>query len=336
MGRWLGIPVRLHVSFLLLAIFLFFALTRSQPANIAAYAGLFVLVWFLCAILHEAGHCIAVTRLGGRTDGVVLTPLGGLSHYTYLQEPQRELIAVMAGPLASFCGWFAGACLLFAWGDVSLVGLLNPLDPKNLLADAPPLRIALGLSVFVNWTLVLANLLPAVPFDLGWALRCLLWPQMGHQRAMLVVRRVSIVVVVGLFAAAFWTGTRETSFVIPAWLPLAVLGVCVASFVFSPVDAYQEDGGDEEVFGYDFSQGYTSLERRDDPSAAHGAGPLRRWIERKRAEREAHRLRIEQEEERQVDRILASLHDGGIDSISPEERALLYRVSARYRSRSEK
>ncbi|MDH3719259.1 MAG: hypothetical protein OES79_14160, partial [Planctomycetota bacterium] len=194
----------------------------------------------------------------------------------------------------------------------------------------------LRFSVYLNWTLVLANLLPAVPFDLGWALRCLLWPQMGHQRAMSLVRRVSILVALGLLGAAVWAGTHEASFVIPAWVPLAVLGVCVSSFVFSPVDAFQEEGGEEELFGYDFSQGYTSLEQREDPPAARPAGPLRRWIERKRAAREAQRVRIEQEEEQQVDLILARLHAGGLKSISPKERALLYRVSARYRSRAGK
>ncbi len=123
---------------------------------------------------------------------------------------------------------------------------------------------------------------------------------------------------------------------VPAWVPLAVLGVCVLTFVFSPAHMSQEKDGDEELFRYDFSQGYTSLEERDEPLAGKSTGPLRRWLERKRAAREAQRLRIEQEEERQVDLILARLHDGGLDSLNPKERALLYRVSARYRSRAGK
>jgi stage IV sporulation protein FB len=336
LGRWLGIPVRLHVSFFFLAIFLLFVFTRSPFNNMAAHGGLLILVWFLCAILHEAGHCIAVARLGGRTDGVVLTPLGGLSHYTYLQEPHRELIAAMAGPLASFCGWFAGACLLFALGDVTLVGLLNPLAPQGLFDNAAAVRIALRFSVFLNWTLVLINLLPAIPFDVGWAIRCVLlqMPQMGHQRAVGIVRRFSMVVALGLFVAAIWMTTWETDFVIPAWLALAVLGVCVSSYVLSPIDSRDEQVGEDEIFGYDFSQGYTSLERRDGAQRVPDSGPLRRWIERRRLERDAQRQRQEQEEEQQVDRILARLHEDGISSLSPDERALLNRVSARYRERS--
>ena len=42
---------------------------------------------------------------------------------------------------------------------------------------------------------------------------------------------------------------------------------------------------------------------------------------------------IEAEEERMVDAILSRLHTEGLESLSPAERELLERVSARYRSR---
>jgi hypothetical protein len=44
---------------------------------------------------------------------------------------------------------------------------------------------------------------------------------------------------------------------------------------------------------------------------------------------------IEREEEQQVDAILARLHESGRDALSPQERALLERVSARYRNRTQ-
>jgi 2-oxo-4-hydroxy-4-carboxy--5-ureidoimidazoline (OHCU) decarboxylase len=42
---------------------------------------------------------------------------------------------------------------------------------------------------------------------------------------------------------------------------------------------------------------------------------------------------MEAVEERLVDGILSRLHAHGIDSLTADERALLHRVSARYRSR---
>ena len=67
---------------------------------------------------------------------------------------------------------------------------------------------------------------------------------------------------------------------------------------------------EEELFSYDFSQGYTSLERAGDASAT--AGPVRRWLESRRELRRRRRVSLEQEEERQVDEILARLHETGM------------------------
>ena len=49
--------------------------------------------------------------------------------------------------------------------------------------------------------------------------------------------------------------------------------------------------------------------------------------------RRRRRLFLEQAEERQVDEILLRLHETGMDGLSAKERALLNRVSARYRNR---
>ena len=47
------------------------------------------------------------------------------------------------------------------------------------------------------------------------------------------------------------------------------------------------------------------------------------------------KLELEAEDEKRVDEILARLHERGMRSLSPEDRALLERVSQRYRSRQE-
>jgi Zn-dependent protease len=330
----LGIPVRLHVSFVLLAIFVMFVCTRPPVHNMAALGALCLLVWFVCVVLHEAGHCIAAARMGGGTDRVVLTPVGGVSQYGYLPEPHREIAVAMAGPFASFGGWLAAACLLYAWREPGLVALLNPVNPEPVFADGPALVVALRLAVWLNWALVVVNLLPALPLDAGWALRSLLWPHLGHQRAHIIVGRVSLVTGIALLAVAWWGGAPESAFPVPFWLPPVVLATCVLAYTLGAHDAYDEEGAEEDLFGYDFSQGYTSLERRDESPPPRQPSAIRRWLEQRRAKRDAERVRIEKEEEQQVDLILSRLHQSGIDSLTPRERKLLDRVSARYRSRS--
>jgi hypothetical protein len=92
---------------------------------------------------------------------------------------------------------------------------------------------------------------------------------------------------------------------------------------------------DDDLFGYDFSEGYTSLEESSPRSRRWPTGPLRRWL-RQRRELKQRRLRdTEAAEERQFDEVLVRINQQGMDSLTPEERELLHRVSARYRDRSQ-
>jgi hypothetical protein len=56
-------------------------------------------------------------------------------------------------------------------------------------------------------------------------------------------------------------------------------------------------------------------------------------LDERREARAERQRQIEVEEERRVDDILARLHETGLQNLSAEDRALLDRVSARYRNR---
>jgi hypothetical protein len=121
-----------------------------------------------------------------------------------------------------------------------------------------------------------------------------------------------------------------------AWAPLVVLGVMLffnsRAEATSIGDAYHDDDG----LGYDFSQGYTSLERDLDESQPSGLGPVGRWLEERREARQEKQRQIEEDEERRVDDILARLHIAGLAGLSSEDRQILDRVSARYRNRQKR
>ena len=112
LGRWLGIPVRLHVSFVLLALFVMYVTQLDSFDGRWLYRAILLAVWFGCVLLHEAGHCIAVARLAGTNDLVVLSPVGGISEFQYLNEPQPQFLAALAGPFANLAGGLVAACLL--------------------------------------------------------------------------------------------------------------------------------------------------------------------------------------------------------------------------------
>ena len=90
-----------------------------------------------------------------------------------------------------------------------------------------------------------------------------------------------------------------------------------------------EDGGyfEDGVFGYDFSEGYTSLEsrrprygRRAKSRSNAGAAPIE--LRRQR------RIAREAAEEARMDEILEKLHRAGRSALTDEEHRFLVRVSA--------
>jgi stage IV sporulation protein FB len=88
------------------------------------------------------------------------------------------------------------------------------------------------------------------------------------------------------------------------------------------------------VFGYDFSEGYTSLEGSTQKVRPYRESALKRWRRRRSDLRRQRRQARETAEEQRMDEILAKLHTQGRPALTDEEQRFLVRVSARYRGRS--
>ena len=60
---------------------------------------------------------------------------------------------------------------------------------------------------------------------------------------------------------------------------------------------------------------------------------MRQWLDNRREARRQREKELEEHDDQRVDEVLARLHDLGPGAMSEEDRALLDRVSARYRNR---
>ncbi len=330
-GQWGGVRVRLHASFLVMVVVAVYVGARVH--NDVSWYGLMAAGILLASvIIHELGHLLAARRMGGSVDLIVLGPIGGLQPPHVPREPQRELTVALAGPLANLLVMIIVAIPLAIEGTNLGDILLRPMAPGRLLSGGAGF-VALKMTFWLNWLLLAANLIPAAPFDGGYALRSVLWPVMGYRGAVHVVSRSGLLVALGLCVTAWLLHVPHEYPVIPMWVPLVLLAIYI--YFNSRIDSQrlEDEDEDDDVFGYDFSQGYTSLDRAAAPPMPRQPGVLRRWLKKRQEQKQLRLREIEREEERCVDDVLVRLKQVGFSALSPEERALLQRVSARYRNR---
>jgi Zn-dependent protease len=162
LGKWFGIEVNLHVTFLLLIGFLAFTgfLATRNAGAVAGNIG-FLLALFLCVLLHEFGHALAARRYGIQTKDITLLPIGGVARLERMPtDPKQELVVALAGPAVN---------VVIAIALLPIVALSNVAFVERLFA--------------ANLFLVAFNLIPAFPMDGGRVLRAGLALKMNYAGA---------------------------------------------------------------------------------------------------------------------------------------------------------
>ncbi|MGE3528620.1 MAG: site-2 protease family protein [Methyloceanibacter sp.] len=168
-----GTAILIHVTFLLFLIWLGAIYYRQGGMETAWQGTIFIVLLFLCVLLHELGHVFAARRYGVKTRDVTLWPFGGIASMEQMPEkPSQELIVALAGPAVNV----VIAAVLLLW-------LGTQLDPESLTKIEDP-TVSLAAKVAgANIILILFNMIPAFPMDGGRVLRALLAMRMGNARA---------------------------------------------------------------------------------------------------------------------------------------------------------
>ncbi len=331
--------MRVHMFFFLFAAFTCYLSWQegrsagSPQVDHLAICGLGVL--FASVLLHDLGHLWAARKLGGRMEQLVLAPWGGVATVRGIADPGAELLAHLAGPAAHVVVCLLSAPLLVGAAG-NLQGLLNPLAPEQLTVGTTALKMV-KLAFWVNWTLLLVNLLPVFPFDGGSALRAAIlakWPGLGRLGVSWLVAGLAKAAVIG--AAVLIVVLPFDDSYGPVPMRFALILLCIFLYFSAQHEerrAAAEEADMQDLFASsDLPANLSTLEHSLE-SHEDAAGPLQRWRERRRELRLRRQQALEAEEERSVDQILERLHQHGMGALSPEDRALLDRVSARYRNR---
>jgi Zn-dependent protease len=330
LGRWWGARVYLHIFFLLFAL-LPLTFTFTDPDLM--WSGLLAVGILLISVtLHEVAHALSALRVGGKVDAIVLGPVGGLISPRVPDEPEVHLFVAFWGPIVHLLLAVIAAGVLALVGNTELVGLLNPLaTPQDLIEPGGMWLIAARLTLWLNWILMLLNLLPVYPFDGGPILRAMLWPALGRRTARAVTARVAMVAAVLLCAASLLTLANELPSHFPMWIPLVTLGVFVFFSARQDLAAADPQEWADNHAGYQVNSDGLDLLDTMWLSEDDEEGVLVEHQQRQHPER--YDGTQDPSEDARVDDILARLYDSSWDALSAEEIAVLQRASQRYRRR---
>jgi hypothetical protein len=211
------------------------------------------------------------------------------------------------------------------------MGLLVPLaTPRNLVEPGGLGLVTAKLTLWLNWNLMLLNLLPAYPFDGGPVFRAMLWPALGRRTARIVTARVAMALAVLICVVGLATLATDQSIHVPTWIPLTILGVFLFFSARQDLSAAEPQERADSLAGYQLNSDGLDLLDAMWASDDDDEGVL---VEHQQRQPEQTTAAPETSEDDRVDAILARLHGSSLEALSPEEVAVLQRASKRYRRR---
>ena len=163
LGRWLGVELRVHAFFPILALV---CLGISAADGVARGLGLFF-VLVAAVMVRETARLIVAAWLGLRLRAILLLPIGGMFAYANPESQENanqgagQFAMALTGPLANGAtALVLAAMFLGAGGDVRLFD--QPFITSAYLVRS---------MVWMQAGMALVHLLPAYPLDFGRLIR---------------------------------------------------------------------------------------------------------------------------------------------------------------------
>lgn len=181
-GSIMGIPIKLHITFLLvLPMFAYVFAINPQPFGFQgveppiiryALSTLAAILLFASILLHELAHSYLAKRYGVNIESITLFLFGGVSAMEEMpRKSGQEAKMAFAGPLTSL---IIGSICLFTYRYL--------ISPNPMLSQNPAFLI-LWILGSMNIVLGIFNLLPAFPMDGGRVLRSFYARRMSYVKA---------------------------------------------------------------------------------------------------------------------------------------------------------
>ncbi len=213
-GSIRGIPIQLHLTFLVILVFFIWAFAvqdlkieeygiiigfdgMDAPESVKYLFSITTAVLFFSTLLfHELSHSIVAQGYGIKIKSITLFILGGVAQMEDIpKEPRKEGRIAAAGPA------FSLTIGILAYAIYDFFGPVNPV--RGAFENGT--LIMLGIIAFYNIILGIFNLIPAFPMDGGRILRALLATRIPYidatRKAVAIGKGFALVMgLLGLFA----------------------------------------------------------------------------------------------------------------------------------------
>ncbi|HEV3205809.1 MAG TPA: site-2 protease family protein [Terriglobales bacterium] len=206
-GRIFGVELRVHWTFFLLPLFVWYTEYASHGTANGERDLALVAIMFACVLAHELGHALVANRSGLRAKFIILLPIGGITQMDDSQpavDPgqtawKRDIKIALAGPLTNLLIAVVSGAILLAFVPQANLWTWPYVHSSNLLRSL----------VWMNLYLAGFNLLPAYPMDGGRVLRALFSRRM---ESILATRRAvsigqafaTLFILVGMLLPNYW------------------------------------------------------------------------------------------------------------------------------------
>jgi Zn-dependent protease len=229
LGRWFGITVVIHWTFLLYAAYLLFSLPHANAQDFQVNI-LWLVLLFGTVLAHEFGHALSCKAMGGTAIHIVLWPLGGIAFIKPPGNAWAWLVTTVCGPLVNAVLW-----PLF-WVICYRLGISTEDGAQLYFATHTGLQvwvaIACLLMLQINKMLLLFNLIPSYPMDGGRILQEIVWLTVGYAQSLRIAGAVGVITGAGFIVLGVSGKTvtlPQLDFHLTGTTTLAVIGFLCAT-----------------------------------------------------------------------------------------------------------
>jgi len=299
-----GMRVRAHITLIIFTVCEVCFDWRMSLSNRLACMGVLSVV----LLLHEFGHCLAARMVGGSSDEIVLWPFGGLTFPDTPHRPSAKFITTLGGPMVT-----SVLCGASAWGFYAFTHERVPLDPLRPVLGWHGAGFWCWWGFYVNYILLILNLLPIFPLDGGRVVQSVLWKVTDYHRSMLISTYVGM----GGALAVLVIGLCRLDFNI----------ILLAGLLFYA--CYQEQLILREAEANEPWQ----IDQPDFAASLQNATPRRRRVSARARNRARKRARADAAERQRLDDILAKVSAQGLGSLTWREKRILRKETEQRRKR---